>query len=106
MADYLHISSLEAAEDARRNGHLVKVFLLPAELGGRDVPENVVYVPLHIEEIKRASDAALMNAVRQGMSEVAVVPGYREMSFVPTKIAITATQTGTVPQYELEISVW
>jgi hypothetical protein len=106
MLDFSSITSLKAAEDACRDGRLMKMLLLPAELGGQDLPENVLYVPPVACEMKNESTAELLDAVRGGMREVAVVPEYRGTSFVPTKITITAAQSGVPHQYKLEIRIW
>jgi hypothetical protein len=39
MSGFSSITSLKAAEDASREGYLVKALLFPAELGGQDRPE-------------------------------------------------------------------
>jgi hypothetical protein len=106
MPDFSCITSVKAAEDACRKGHLTKALLFPAELGGQDRPDNVVYIPPHVWEIKSNSIAGLLIAVRGGMSDVAVVPEYRGTSFVPTKITITAANSGMPPGYKLEIGIW
>jgi hypothetical protein len=106
MSDFSSITSLEAAEDASREGSLVKVLLFPAELGGQDRPENLVYIPPHVWEIKSNSTEDLLSAVRGGMNDVAIVPEYRGTSFVPTKITITAASSGMAPGYKLEIGIW
>jgi hypothetical protein len=106
MIEFSSIASLKDAEDACRRGHLTKALLLPSELGGQDRPENVVYIPPHISEIKKDSTAELLSAVRGGMNDVAVVPEYRGVSFVPAKITITAAIPGMPPGYKREIRIW
>jgi hypothetical protein len=106
MADFSYIISLKAAEDAAREGCLLKILLFPKELGGQDRPENQVYIPTCVWEIKRNSTEELISAVRQGMNDVAIVPEYCGMSLVPTKITITAAFSGMPPGYTLEIGIW
>jgi hypothetical protein len=106
MIEFSSVVSLKDAEDACRRGHLTKAFLLPSELGGQDRPDNVVYIPSHISEMKNSSTAELLSAIRGGMSDVAIVPEYRGMSFVPAKITITAAIPGMPPGYKLEIGIW
>lgn len=97
---------MRAAENACNEGFLIKTLLLPEGLGGRDCPENVVYIPPHAWEIKDNSTVELLNAVGKGMVDVAVVPTYRGMSFVPTQITITAAHPGMPLGYMLEIEIW
>jgi hypothetical protein len=106
MSDFSSITSLKAAEFASQEGSLLKVLLVPAELGGQDQPENVVYIPAQAWEIKRKSTDELLSAVRSGINDIEIVPEYRGTSFVPTKITITAASSGTVPGYKLEIEIW
>jgi len=106
MPDFSSITSVTAAEDACRQGHLTKALVFPAELGGQDRPDNVVYIPPLVWEVKNNSIAGLVSAVRGGMSNVAVVPEYRGTSFVPTRITITAAHSGMPPEYKLEIGIW
>jgi len=106
VLEFSSITSFKAAEDACREGRLMKTLLFPAELGGRDIPENVVYVPPEAWEMKSDATAELVDAVRGGMCDVAVVPEYRGRSFVPVKIAITAAHSGLSHPYRLEIRIW
>jgi hypothetical protein len=106
MSGFSSITSLKAAEDACREGRLMKTLLFPAELGGRDIPANVVYIPPDAWKMKGESTAELLDAVRGGMRDVAVVPEYRGASFVPTKITITAAHSGMPHHYKLEIRIW
>ena len=43
--DYSNVTSREKAQALEAKGELVKILLFPAEFGGPDTPENVVYVP-------------------------------------------------------------
>lgn len=106
MADYSSISSVAAAERAFDNGSLEKILLLPVDLGGGYVAENIVYIPEFAAEVKNGSNAALLAAVRKGMSEVTVVPHYRGESFVPASISVSAARPGMPPGYTFEVTVW
>jgi hypothetical protein len=106
MPDYSSISSHAAAQQASESGQLVKILLLPAELGGSDIARNVVFVPPTIAKIKQSSDLELFAAIREGLSEVSVVPEYRGASFVPSRIKMTAARPNATPEFELVIVVW
>jgi hypothetical protein len=106
MTDFSLIISSIAAENACSDGRLIKVLLFPIELGGQDQVDNVVYIPPHAWDIKRQSTAELLVAVREGMTDVAVVPEYRGSSFVPTTLKVSATKPGLSMGYELEIKIW
>ena len=106
MSDFSSICSLEDVQSACEEGRLAKILLLPDELGGREIPENVVYVPLHLLETKKNSTVELINVVRNGLNDIHVFPEYRGTSIVPAKISITAARKGMPPEYELEIRIW
>lgn len=106
MSDYSLISSLAAADAACRDGRLRQALLLPPELGGQDVPENRVYLPPTAFEAKERSTEQLIDAVRNGMIEIAIVPEYRAASHVPARIVMTAALPGEPPGHELAIDVW
>jgi hypothetical protein len=101
-----NVRTLANAEQACSDGLLRKVLLLPVELGGSEVSENIVFVPDHAAAIKEEATSALVSAVRQGMVEVSVVPEYRGTSFVPTRIVMTAARIGQSPEYVREIGIW
>jgi hypothetical protein len=106
MLDFSSITSLKAAEGAWREGHLKRALLLPAELGGQDCPENIVYITPHAWDLKINSTTELLDAVRKGMNNVTAVPEYRGTSFVPIKITMTAGDLGMSPVFKLEIAIW
>lgn len=106
MVDFSSINSLDAALRLCETDRLVKTLLLPVELGGQNIPENVVFIPPNLIEAKDSATAELIDAVHAGMIEVAIIPEYRGASFVPHKILITAAYPGKSPEYELEIGIW
>jgi hypothetical protein len=106
MSDFSSITSMKAVDDACREGRLVKALLLPEELGGQDIPENVVYIPPDSWELRREATTELLDVVSEGMRDVAVVPEYRGASLVPTKIITTAARSGLSHHYKDEILIW
>lgn len=105
MLDFSSITSLKMAEHASKDARLLKTLLIPEELGGRDLPENVVFIPPGAKEAKDRATLDLIGA-RMGVTEITVVPEYRDASFVPSRIFITAARPGAPPEYELEIGIW
>jgi hypothetical protein len=106
MDDFSNIISLNSAEKACRDGRLVKTLLLPAEIGGLERPENVIFIPPHALLIKNQSTTELLSAIRMGMIEVAVTPEYRAASVVPTKILISASLPKEKAGYSIDIGIW
>ncbi len=104
--DYATITTLGQAEAACREGHLVKALLLPAELGGEDVPQNRTFLPPQASDAKAGTTVELINAVQIGMSAVSIVPEYRGDSFVPSRLVITAARPGSAPGLSRDLRVW
>ena len=91
--DYSHIDTREKAEALCAQGKLERLWLLPEEFGGEDIPQNVVHVPLGFVEMKRKTDLdVIMPLVRAGkVVEYAAAPQYAGGCLVPTAILVTAT---------------
>ena len=106
MFDYSSITAPRDVENACLKHHLIEIFIIPAELGGRDVPQNLLYVPPAIRVSKDDATVELLHAVQMGMIEVAIRPEYRGVSLVPSKIIITAARPGMPPGYQRDIEIW
>jgi hypothetical protein len=92
-ADYSHIDTREKAEALCAQGKLERLWLMPEEFGGQDVPQNIVHVPLGFVAMKRGADLdVIMPLVRAGkVVEYAATPQYAGDCLVPTAILVTAT---------------
>lgn len=106
MDDFSNIISLNSADKACRDSRLVRTLLLPAEIGGLERIENVIFIPPRALLIKNHSTSELISAIRMGMIEIAVTPEYRGTSLVPTKILISASPPNEKAGYSLEIEIW
>src|SRR5215467_15449466 len=90
--DYSHIDSLDKALALYREGKLERLYMLPLEFGGQDVPQNVLYVPLGIVAIKKQLDETIANLVRErAVAGYNVQPEYKGASFIPSKIKIVTS---------------
>lgn len=101
-----HIDTPDALAAERDAGALTPLFLLPKELGGTDVAENIVYVPDHAIQAQSAGLDGLFTAIRKGLTEVSIAPEYNGSSLVPTRIHITAGKPGAEPQYRFQNTIW
>jgi len=106
MISFSQVTSLNSAEEALAHGDLIRVQLLPVELGGTDVPENIVYIPPSAKEDKDKSTSMLLKAIQDGMNQINIVPKYSGSSFVPNKISITAAALGAPPEFRVEVDIW
>lgn len=101
-----HVETLDALAAETDAGVLKPVLLLPKELGGQDVAENIVYVPDHAIQAQSAGLDGLITAIRNGLTDVSIAPEYKGLSLVPTRIHITAGKPGAEPQYRFQNKIW
>lgn len=91
MPDFSAVDSLEKAQALVNDGKLERLYLFPLEFSGKDIPQNVLYVPIGIAAVKGRIDSMVQDLVNQGqVSSYAATPEYKGNSFVPSKIKITA----------------
>ncbi len=104
--DFSNITSQAQAAELARDGQLEALLLLPAVFGGRDdIPENVVYVPVGLGEVKRGIDEnVIAPLVREGkVTRYSATPEYTGKSFIPIAITITASEPGS---FTTTIAIW
>jgi|SRR5205085_9338272 len=106
MQDFSRIDTAERAREAVLDGRLKRILLLPEQLGGRDVPENVAYVPEPIHSLILSAIQEILELAKGGAWEISLVPEYRDRSFVPARIKIDAGQEHEPSAYNRQISVW
>jgi len=105
--DFSEVKSLAAAEALAAQGKLVKILLFPAEFGGEDIPQNVVYVTHAAADAREIMLGTLMRLVREGVvNKLDVKPEYRGTSFVPIRILITARHRTGPGSFVPVIEVW
>ena len=103
--DFSAIDSRARAEEAFRRGELAKLFLMPLEFGGADIPQNTVYVPAWVPPIKEGiDDNVIRPLVEEGkITRYSAVPEYQGRSFIPTAIKIVASDPG---EFSSTINIW
>lgn len=105
--DYSHVTSRQAAEAMVAKGELAAILLFPAEFGGEDVPENMVYVPPGISELKDQNTETLIRFFKEGLIDnLTVTPEFKGESLVPSRIAIMATHSTKAGTFEPSIEIW
>ncbi len=84
---------------------LERVLLLPEVFGGKDVPQNVVFVPSGIGEIKRGIDQNVIAplAASGKVTKYSAKPEYSGRSFIPIAIRIVASVPG---HFGSEVKIW
>ena len=103
--DFSDVDTREKALKLVEDGELEPLFLMPPEFGGPDSPQNIVYVPIGIADIKCGTDLNIIAPLVESgeIQNYAAVPEYRGRSFVPMAIKIEASDP---KRFESEINIW
>ena len=90
------IDSQEKAEELFRRGELEKLFLMPLEFGGQDMPLDVLYVPIGVAGVKSGIDNNIIGPlVAEGtISQYTATPEYQGNSFIPIAIEKVQVRSG------------
>jgi hypothetical protein len=103
--DFSGIDSQVKAEELFRRGELEKLFLMPLEFGGADIPPNIVYVPAGVAAIKDGIDHNVIGPlVEEGkVTSYTASPRYQGSSFIPIAIQIVASNPG---DFTTTLNIW
>jgi hypothetical protein len=105
--DFTNIDSMEKARALFRTGKLEELYLFPLEYGGQAVPQNILYVPRGIADIKRQIDTMIGAMVKGGaISQYVAEPEYKGDSCVPSKIKIRAWHPEKPGGLTPTINIW
>jgi hypothetical protein len=105
--DFTEVDSLEKTQALYQEGKLEKLYLFPLEFGGKEIPQNVLYVPPGIAEIKKGIDTTIARMVQEGsVSSYVAEPEYKGNSFVPSKIKIKTSHPEKPGAFEPTINIW
>lgn len=101
------IRSRDYADRLLASGLLVKIYLFPTDLGGKDDPGNIVYVTPDAAEAHAAIVARLRRFVHgHEETELEILPEYAGDSIVPARIRFIASHRGDMERFEEEVTVW
>ncbi|MBX3401203.1 MAG: hypothetical protein KF873_20920 [Gemmataceae bacterium] len=103
--DFSNIDSRAKAEELFRRGDLEKVFLMPLEFGGEDIPQNTLYVPVGMANVKADIDNNIIGpmAAAGKITKYTATPEYQGNSFIPIAINIVASDPG---EFQSTIKIW
>jgi hypothetical protein len=105
--DYSSITSVQEALRLVDEGELVPVLLFPAEFGGPAFPENTVYVPADVSELKNQTTQVLARLVQRGHAvDLDVTPEYHGRSVVPSRIRLRAGHSGDAVAFHTTLEIW
>jgi hypothetical protein len=103
--DFSGIDSQAKAEELFRRGKLERLFLMPLEFGGDEIPHNVLYVPIGVAGMKSGIDNnVIAPLVAEGkVTQYTATPEYQGDSFIPIAIKIIASNPG---RFTTTINIW
>lgn len=103
--DFSKVETLEMALELCAQGILEPLYLMPCEFGGGAVPENTVYVPAGMAEVKLRNDLEVIAPlIREGLvREYMALPSYAGRSLVPVSILVRAFDPREV---SFEFAMW
>lgn len=103
--DFSAVDSRDKGVELARAGELEKMFLLPPEFGGEDVPPNWVLVPAWVVAQKADIDNNVIRplAAEGKVSSYRAAPSYQGNSFVPNAVTIEASNPGS---FSVTIAIW
>lgn len=103
--DYSSIDSLAKAVELFDRGELEKLYLMPLEFGGSDIPVNTLYVPIGVADIKDGIDNNIIGplAAEGKITKYTASPEYHGKSFIPIAIKIVASEPG---EFTSTINIW
>lgn len=87
--DFSDIDSIEKAVALYEKGVLSKIYLMPLEFGGEDIPANTLYVPEFVQEFKKGFDRMVERLLEEGKRiSLDANPEYKGKSFIPSKLTL------------------
>lgn len=103
--DFSEIDSQAKAEELFRGGDLEKLYLMPLEFGGQDIPVNILYVPIGLAAIKTGIDNNVIGPLADEgrITKYTATPEYQGKSFIPIAIKIVASDPG---EFSTTINIW
>lgn len=90
--DFSDIDSLEKAIDLYEKGTLAKIYMMPLEFGGEDIPANTLYIPAFVQEFKAGFDSMVEKLLTDGKRiSLDANPEYKGRSFIPSTLTLEIT---------------
>jgi len=104
---FAHVISTALADAEVKKGNLVKVHLFPLELGGHDVPPNVTYIPIGMEDMWKKIIGTIEQFGADGLiDKLRVEPEYNGDSVVPCRIKFIGTHSTEKRGFEPTLEMW
>ena len=104
VIDYSDIDSNEKALSFYKKGELSKIYLMPLEFGGQDIPMNSLYVPEFVQTFKERFDKMIEQLLIDGKNlSYSAEPEYKGKSFIPSNLIISVNGDSELKE---TINIW
>ena len=102
--NFKDIDSIEKAIELYENGQLSKIYMMPLEFGGEDIPENIIYAPEFVLKFKKQFDKIVEDLLLDGKKlNFEAIPKYKGKSFIPSKLMLEVTGDSELTK---TINIW
>ncbi|QBA65592.1 hypothetical protein EQY75_05230 [Muriicola soli] len=102
--DFSDIDSIEKAIDLYEKGELSKIYMMPLEFGGEDIPANTLYVPGFVQDFKEGFDGTVEKLLLDGkIISFEAKPEYKGRSFIPSKLKLEVSGDA---EFIESINIW
>ncbi|MEZ2416244.1 hypothetical protein ACA086_14895 [Muriicola sp. E247] len=102
--DFSDIDSIEKAVALYEKGELSKIYMMPLEFGGEDIPANTLYVPEFVQEFKEGFDRMVEKLLEEGKRiSLDANPEYKGRSFIPSKLKLEVSGD---TEFSETINIW
>ncbi|MDN3611294.1 hypothetical protein QWZ16_16960 [Vibrio ostreicida] len=90
-----------------QQGELFEVLLLPTELGGKNEPRNIVFVPEDIPAVHEQNTENVLSLVKDKLiNRLEVQPVYKGNSFVPSQVKMMSKHSVENRRFITVINIW
>lgn len=104
--DFSSVDSMEKAEELSKEKVLSPLYLMPTRFNGQTIPENIVYVPSIVVNVKDRYDDVVEELLEKDKVDAyECEPKYKGDSFVPSSLTIIAKKNGQEVFVET-VSIW
>jgi len=104
---FAHVTSIQLADAEVEKGNLLRIHLFPLELGGADLPANVTYIPIGMEDMWKKVIGTIKKLAAEGLIDgLKVEPEYNGASFVPCRIKFIGTSSTKKGGFEPTVELW
>ncbi|MBE4462966.1 hypothetical protein [Vibrio parahaemolyticus] len=105
--DFSGVDTRGKALELVKQGELFEVLLLPIELGGKEEPKNIVFVPADIPEAHEKNTENVLHFVKKKLSNsLEVQPIYKGNSFVPSQVKMIGKHSVENRNFIMVTNIW